>query len=425
MRPENFYKNPEIQKKLLEAIGNSSTMLVQTHNGKQIIRRYDEHKEPIKLTQENFGEWARKHLAEIHPVYGVKTDQLTVDIDPGKDVNWNDVRRMTIELTRRMQNQPQIKDVAVQFSGGRGFYVKGKLDHQIATDKARELTNNMLREFIEANKKAPEERQVTNPVMKKPEADQIRLDISTLHDKGSLRAPFSLNVDTGLVSAPVSLEDLPNVKRQDFTPQKILKNASELSTLIQILDDVPMLIKTLRNRQQKEHGKALAQTSEPVPASYPEPVNEILKTSGKKEFAPGIPASREIKKIPEVKEPVSWDLAIQKHIADKAGKHFDVRLVDPAGHAHSFAVPKAKLPSIKDKMLLAIQQATHTKDYALNFEGSIPAGTYGAGTVTRPIKEKVEILNSNDNNIKFKRPDGSQFALFRTAGKNWGFRRIA
>lgn len=425
MKPENFYKYPEIQKKLLEAIGNAEAMITQTHGGKQVVRRYDEQGEPIKLTKDNFGEWARKHMTEIHPVYGQKTDQLAVDIDPGKDVNWNETRRMTIELVRRMQDDmPGIKDVSVQFSGGRGFYVKGKLQQEIATDQARELTNKMLRQLIEENNKLPKQQQFMNPVMHKPADKQIRLDTSTFHNKGSLRAPYSLNADTGLVSAPVALENLPIVKKQDFTVPKILKNASDLTSLVQILDDVPMLVKTLRSRQRREQAKAVNPEQPPAP-TYVEPVSETLKTSEQKEFAPGIPLHRKIEKIPETKEPERWDLAIQKHIADKAGKHFDVRLVDPSGHAHSFAVPKAKLPALKDKMLLAIQQATHTKDYALNFEGNIPKGTYGAGTVTMPIKEKVEILKSNDNSIKFERQDGSQFSLFRTDGKNWGFKKIA
>ena len=74
-------------------------------------------------------------------------------------------------------------------------------------------------------------------------------------------------------------------------------------------------------------------------------------------------------------------------------------------------------------MLLAIQQPTHTSSYALDFEGNIPAGTYGAGKVTRPIKEEVNVVKANADRIQFERDNGEVFSLFRTKGNNWGFKR--
>ena len=142
------------------------------------------------------------------------------------------------------------------------------------------------------------------------------------------------------------------------------------------------------------------------------------------EFAPGIPKARKIDKLPTVKktEP-EWMMAIQEHKARKAGKHFDLRLVQPlTDKAHSWAIPKAKLPTKKDKMLLAIQQPTHKRDYALHFTGTLPTG-YGAGTVTMPIKEKVKMLRMSPDRVKFERPGGEVFNMFRTKDNKWGIKR--
>ena len=139
-----------------------------------------------------------------------------------------------------------------------------------------------------------------------------------------------------------------------------------------------------------------------------------------KEFAPGIPADRKIKPFPKVKRPQKWTLAIQEHEARRAGKHYDVRLVDPQGRAHSWAVPKARLPDRGEK-LLAIQQPTHTRDYALNFEGEIEEG-YGAGKVKLKQVVPVEVVKAEPNRLKFYLYENKQpreYQLFRGKGNNW------
>lgn len=134
-------------------------------------------------------------------------------------------------------------------------------------------------------------------------------------------------------------------------------------------------------------------------------------------------AAKTILAIPSVKNKM-WTLSVQKHDAKKAGMHYDVRLVDPdTGKAHSFAIPKARLPSKNSRMLLAVQMPTHSADYALNFTGTIPTGTYGAGEVTMPIKEKIKIIKANADRISFERKNGQAYSLFRTKGNNWGFKQ--
>lgn len=120
------------------------------------------------------------------------------------------------------------------------------------------------------------------------------------------------------------------------------------------------------------------------------------------ETAPGIPANKRIRSIPRVKStrPQEWQIATQVHDADRAGAHLDLRLVDKAGRAHSWAIPKGSLPSPGEK-ITAVQQPTHTKEYSAR-KGSftIPEG-YGKGKVRGSGLQPMEVVRSQPGMLRF------------------------
>ncbi len=146
------------------------------------------------------------------------------------------------------------------------------------------------------------------------------------------------------------------------------------------------------------------------------------------EFAPGIPAAREIKPLPEVTKPQTWQLNVQRHVADRAGEHLDLRLTDPAtGHAHSWALPKAMLPE-PGKSVLAVPQPTHTANYAANFGKKKPQvieSGYGKGTVSMHLQHEVDVFHSkpeeSGTRVRFnlyKSTGPQEYAIVRTQGDN-------
>ncbi|MFE9100094.1 DNA polymerase ligase N-terminal domain-containing protein [Actinomadura geliboluensis] len=131
-------------------------------------------------------------------------------------------------------------------------------------------------------------------------------------------------------------------------------------------------------------------------------------------------------------EPVPADAAVprgnddtfvvQEHHATSL--HWDLRL-ERDGVLVSWAVPKG-LPWSPDTNHLAVHTEDHPLEYA-TFEGEIPRGEYGAGTMTVWDRGTYETEKWSEREVKIvihgARVSG-RYVLFRTRGKNWMIHRM-
>ena len=113
---------------------------------------------------------------------------------------------------------------------------------------------------------------------------------------------------------------------------------------------------------------------------------------------------------------------VQEHHARRL--HWDLRL-EHGGALASWALPRG-IPAHPAENRLAVRTEDHPLEY-LEFEGEIPRGEYGAGTMTVFDSGTYDCHKFRDDEViatfHGERVEG-KYALFRTRGDDWMIHRM-
>ncbi|MEZ0383774.1 ATP-dependent DNA ligase [Mycobacterium sp. pW045] len=307
--------------------------------------------------------------------------RLVFDLDPGEGVTMSQLAEVARAI-RDLMTELDL-DTFPLTSGSKGIHVYAALDRPVASAGAVAVAKRVAQQLESAMPKL-----VTATMAKKLRAGKIFLDWSQNNASKTTIAPYSLRGrEHPTVAAPRSWAELDDAGLQQLRYDEVLARVARDGDLLAELDPP---LRTPDRLTEYRAKRDAAKTPEPVPAASPGP-------GGGDSFV------------------------IQEHHARRL--HYDFRL-ERDGVLVSWAVPK-NLPTTTSVNHLAVRTEDHPLEYG-GFEGTIPKGEYGAGTVRiwdsgSYVTEKFEDSAEKGEVIvvlRGRRISG-RYALIRTGGDQW------
>ncbi len=323
-------------------------------------------------------------------------DRLVLDLDPGDGAGLKECAE-TARLCRELLTDMGLEAYPVT-SGSKGIHLYAALDGRHSSAEISAVAHELARS-LEADHPAL----IVSDMKKSIRAGKVLVDWSQNSEAKTTICPYSLRGrSTPTVAAPRTWEEIedPGLRQLEF--HEVLTRVKEGIDPLRELGWLPSTEQapTATDRLQKYRAmRDPRKTPEPVP-------NETAQGHDSAEPS----------------------FVIQEHHASRL--HWDFRL-EHAGVLVSWAVPKGP-PLDPSENRLAVMTEDHPLDYG-SFEGTIPKGQYGAGTVTiwdagtcvlekwREGKEVIAVLHG--------KPDGGlggvprRYALINAPGmggvKNW------
>ena len=309
-------------------------------------------------------------------------DHFVIDLDPSVDVSFEEMKQVAILIKDFLLERRFVP--FVKTSGGKGLHIVVPLIPDTPYLEVMDYFKKVLGVFIKAHP------HTTLKMSKEKRKGKILLDIYRNHKGNTTVAPFSLRAKPGApISMPLTWEQLDDVHTANhFTLQNLDDHLDNLTLWDRLFD----------------RGVSIQPEELEVPDSlsdYQEKRNFIVTTE------PPANASKSVND--------QW--VLQLH--DASNLHYDLRLgID--GVMKSWAIPKS-LPHKTGVKRMAIQTEDHPASY-LTYEGTIPAGEYGAGKMWIMDTGKINWLSQKEKSYAFTL-EGKYltraFKLVKTKDNQW------
>src|SRR5262245_52252549 len=320
---------------------------------------------------------------EIHPFLAKAPNidvptMMVFDLDPGDQTNILKSCRAAF-LVKGVLDRLNLKSL-VKVSGSKGIHLHVPLNTEVTYEMTQALARTIA-QFL--GREHPD--LIVSEMAKEKRKGKVFIDWSQNSEHKSTVAVYSLRAkgDRPFVAMPVTWNELKKALKKDdaaslwFEPEAALKRLKKtgdrFASVLKLKQKLPKPFLELEsNLKEDDHAnpKALETYSQK---------RDFSKTS---EPPPSIPSSN--------RQGSRRLFVIQKHAASHL--HYDFRL-EMSGALKSWAVPKGPPYDLNERRL-AMATEDHPMDYA-KFEGVIPKGEYGGGTVMVWDIGTYELIDGN------------------------------
>jgi bifunctional non-homologous end joining protein LigD len=320
---------------------------------------------------------------EIHPflakVPHVDVPTMVVfDLDPGEESNILKSCEVAF-LVKAILDKLKLKSL-VKVSGSKGIHLHVPLNTNVSYEMTKSFAQSIA-QFLEREHPGL----IVSEMTKVKRKGKVFIDWSQNSEHKSTVAVYSLRAkgDTPFVAMPVTWNELKKAIKKDdasslfFEPETGLKRVRKTGDLFapvfKLKQKLPKAFLQLEsNSEVKTHSNSEALDKYRQKRDFsktPEPAPSIPKSS--RQGGPRL-------------------FVIQKHAASHL--HYDFRL-ELGGTLKSWAVPKGPPYDLNERRL-AMATEDHPIEYA-KFEGIIPKGEYGGGTVMVWDIGTYELIDGN------------------------------
>ena len=336
---------------------------------------------------------------EIHPTQfkvteSHKPDHFIFDLDPDEDMDFDEIKETAFDIKEFLSGYGYTS--FVKTSGGKGLHLYVPIEARWPYEKVTAGVKEIAKLFIQSNID-----KYTLQVSKGKRKGKILIDIYRNHLGNTCIAPYSTRGKVGApLSLPLTWDNLEKIKSsQEFNIVNYKKHFDTNGDPWADWRDHAVMLHTERkstpiDTSTKKDERIEAYINKRDFEKTSEPIDEKIILDRKDEFV------------------------VQMH--DATNLHYDLRL-EHEGTLWSWAIPKG-LPTKTGVKRLAIRTEDHPVKY-LDFEGVIPKGSYGGGTMWVMDKGKISWKSKKEGkSLKFTlvaKLISGEYKLYRLRDNQW------
>jgi DNA ligase D-like protein (predicted ligase)/DNA ligase D-like protein (predicted polymerase)/DNA ligase D-like protein (predicted 3'-phosphoesterase) len=333
-----------------------------------------------------------------------KPDYVVFDLDPPEGYGFTDLVVLALQFKEHLEKfgyHPFVKT-----TGRKGLHIiapiEPKWDFQAVFDAAKEVASP----FVDSHASA-----LTLQIKKDYRKGKVLLDIYRNRQSQTIIAAYSVRGLTGApVSTPLHWEELESLA----TPKAFN------------LHNIPPRLTDGGDPWEAIWGYATALHTDRKTVPVVKKELKPARTRKTPEQLQSYSSKRAFDRTPEP-EPLPYAGAgsafvVHRHHASRL--HYDLRL-ERDGVLRSWAVPKG-LPPRPGIMRLAVSVEDHPLEY-VNFEGVIPKGEYGGGTMWKFAQGRYEISKQKRDGFYFRlhsRELNGEYRIHHTKENQWLLERV-